>query len=292
MVSEIYADGKWRLLDPDRQVYFHASENINEIYGVEDLVKDSSKFLNFISLTNKQNIIGYRTTYQDIVQSTDDNIILDSPLEKARDDYIIQNHLRPQEKIVFTNYNWGKYFLGSYPNRVPKYFNGYYEYKFLPHFISHQTSAIKILETETGFQVTNHSNTDHHRIKITNKYSFPIVGGSIDGEIKQLKGKGKIILEDLDNNLRSEYEITENINIYLENFVNIIAKRPTYQYSVIIELQPNASIEIDKDFTIISDFQFAELALLKLAEGQNSINIHYPNSELSNFSFNLYVHQH
>ena len=104
-----------------------------------------------------------------------------------------------------------------------------------------------------------------------------------------------IVLKDDDNDLIASYEVSQflggndNLRINTDRFFSIISDHPTYHYSVALEFQPGASIVIDEPLTVISDFQFAELALLKLQQGENRFKVWSGGGEPADFEFKLQV---
>ena len=73
--------------------------------------------------------------YKEILLSTENNHVVEQIWHEgvrvmASAEYIIEDRLRPGERIAFTNFNWGKYFLGPHREAVPAFYNGYYELQF------------------------------------------------------------------------------------------------------------------------------------------------------------------
>ena len=140
VVPEVKADGRWILLDPDLQLYFNDPADPKHIFGVEDLVADPSR-LDHFTVEGKHSAVPLRpeyhyeefpAQYKEILLTTGNNHVVEQTWHEgvrvmASVDYIIEDRLRPGERIAFTNFNWGKYFLGPHREAVPAFYNGYYE---------------------------------------------------------------------------------------------------------------------------------------------------------------------
>jgi hypothetical protein len=312
VVPEVFADGKWILLDPDRMVYFHKPGDLKAVYGVEELARDKEAFAHRFSVAApavQKRLEPYLTAYMQYVMSTDDNVLnefknVDADGRRqygriyaagATADYTIDNTLRPGEKVVFANHNWGKYFFGMFPFRVPKYFNGYYEYAVPLPGESASPEECVVSRTPSGTVITNRSSRTIACITVDNRHPFPIVGGEIKGSMQKQVGQVNVVLKDDDNGLIASYEVSQflggddNLQINTDPFFSIISDHPTYHYSVALEFQPGASIVIDEPLTVISDFQFAELALLKLQQGENRFKVWSGGGEPADFEFKLQV---
>ena len=312
VVPEVFADGKWILLDPDRMVYFHKPGDRKAIHGVEELARDRAAFAHRFSVAApavQKKLEPYLTAYMQYVMSTDDNVLnefenVDADGRRqygriyatgATADYTIDNTLRPGEKVVFANYNWGKYFFGMFPFRVPKYFNGYYEYPVPLPGEAASPEACVVSRTPSGTVITNRSSNSIACITVDNRHPFPIVGGEIKGSVQKQVGQVSIVLKDDDNDLIASYEVSRFLEgngilrINTDPFFNIISDHPTYHYSAALEFQPGASIVINEPLKVISDFQFAELALLKLQQGDNRFKVWSEGGGLADFEFKLQV---
>jgi len=312
VVPEVFADGKWMLLDPDRMVYFHKPGERKAVYGVAELAHDKEAFSHRFSVAApaaQKQLEPYLTAYMQYAMSTDDNelnefehVDADARTQYGRiyatgatADYTIDNILRPGEKVVFANHNWGKYFFGMFPFRLPKYFNGYYEYSVPLPAESASPEACVVSRTPSATVITNRSSNSIACIMVDNRHPFPIVGGEIKGSMQKQVGEVNIVLKDEDNDLIARYELSrflggsDNLRITTDPFFSIISDHPTYRYSVALEFQPGASIVIDEPLTVISDFQFAEMALLKLQQGENRFKVWSERGDLADFEFKLQV---
>ena len=121
VVPEIFAGGKWRMVDPDFAVYFHAEGDPRAIFGVDELAQNRAAFAHVRALGAGG---PYDKDYADLFSTTADNI--DWPLRGTRD-HRIEHTMAPGERVVFSNFNWGRCFLGAFPDRPPRFYNGYFE---------------------------------------------------------------------------------------------------------------------------------------------------------------------
>lgn len=290
VIPEVFADGKWIFLDPDVQIYFHKSNNVKDIYSVEELAAHKEAFTHFVALGDAQSFVEFRDRYAGWFMSTEDNRLVEGEAyEKASatSNYQIALNLKPGEKAAFANYNWGKYFLGGYPDRVPKYYNGFYEYALTPELFEEAPQTLQLQSTQAGFKVTNTA-TDRSKIKLENSYAFPIVGGEMVGNAK-LQGSAMLLLEDKENNLKMEYPLQNGQNrINTDAFFSIVSPHPTFNYTINLILEPQAAIELE-NWRVTSDFQFAEFALLKLKPGENSFRATFDRADDVPVEFNIYT---
>jgi hypothetical protein len=312
VVPEVFADGKWILLDPDRIVYFHKQGDLQAVYGVEELARNKEAFTHRFSVAApvvQKRLEPYLEAYTQYVMSTDDNVLNEfenvdadgrTSYSKiyatgATADYTIDNTLRPGEKVVFANHNWGKYFFGMFPFHVPKYFNGYYEYVVPLPAEADFPGECEVSRTPSGTLITNRSLTAAACLTVDNRHPFPIVGGEIKGSIQKQDGQVNVVLNDDDNDLTASYEVSQflggdnSLRIKTDSFFSILSDHPTYHYSVALEFQPGASVVIDEPMTVISDFQFAEMTLLKLQQGKNQFKVWSEGGGLADFEFKLQV---
>jgi len=78
---------------------------------------------------------------------------------------------------VFMNRNIGKYFLGKYPQNVPEYYNGFFEYHLNSADLNPVSGRIRVEETEDGIIIAN----DLHKegsVEVDFESPFPFVGGA------------------------------------------------------------------------------------------------------------------
>lgn len=275
IVSEVYVNDKWRLFDTDGQVYFHEKGDVNAVYGVTEL-NTAKAFDHYVSLTKEND---FHKKYKDLFVSQDNNTKFDG---EDFSGHKIRYALRPLEKIVFANYNWGKYYLARYPSTVPKYYNGYYEYLLNPDDADQITQGLQISKSEQNILVHNPTDKD---ASIIWEFSspFPLLGGAIKAEVE--KANGAIVLEfkDIDNTI--EFSLNRTVNISTDHVFRIFDMSPTYKYRLRLIIPVNATITWKK-ILVVSDFQFGEMALLQLKPGRNTMKVFHPESD-GNFQLQI-----
>lgn len=265
VVAEVFAGGHWRMLDADQQVYFHRSGESREVLGLEELSRDRSAFGTMVSLTGATS---YRPDYIDAFLSRDDNEVI----ENGTVGFEVRPVLRPGERMVFTSFNWGRYFLGQYPQMPPAFFNGFFEYRLLAADSTTPEGRVEIAPAESGLRIVA---ADRAVVEWKIESPFPIVGGEIVGAGSLRKGKASWRLEQRSQPRVLTAEWRDRVNISLNGFAAVLAKEPTRAYTLQLVLEPQTEVEL-RDVRVISDFQFAELALLKLRTGDNACSAFFP----------------
>lgn len=254
VVPEIFAGGRWLLLDSDFAVYFHKAGDPRAILGVKELSKDREAFKNAVELGKGG---AFDQAYAEFFLTTADN--KPWPVE-ARSEHRIAGMLRPGERVVFSNFNWGSYFLGAYPQRVPRYFNGYFERPLTPDSFT-LTDGIEMRRNGEAFTIANLSRRDK-RVEVLVESPFPIVGGRI---ISPTPAK----FEFEDRATERKLKFAEGREVSLDAAVTQVAKQPTTSFTLFIVVPAGGMVKFEKPITLITDFQFAELPLLRLNTGGN-----------------------
>jgi hypothetical protein len=265
VVSEIYANGKWRMFDADRDICFY-NKKTSEILSVSEISNIGDNVSKIDALSNKhKNIL---ITQQVSLYAKGRKKVIKSG--KARHE--INYKLRPQEKIVFIDRNQGKYFLGKYPQNVPEYYNGFFDYKISYIDLKSSSGRIKVERLENGIKLINDSSKEGS-VEISFNSPFPLVGGDISSAV-QSKGDVELILSDPQNNIKHKHRFVGDLNLSTDAFFADLTSTPTYHYSIIIQLEAKSSVFLSS-FRVKSYFQFAKIALLELHKGINIINIHW-----------------
>ncbi len=93
-----------------------------------------------------------------------------------------------------------------------------------------------------------------------------------------MTGQAQILFEDLTSSRQRRFSLSSlgaNEELSLDSAFAIISPVPTYKYSVALRLAPGSRVET-LGLVLRTDFQFARLALLKLDERANEIDVHMP----------------
>jgi hypothetical protein len=255
------------MLDADQQAYFHRAGAPMDILGVEELSADRTAFDHLVSF---RNFTEYPAKYKDCFLSKGDNKLAVG----GNAEHKIEPVLRGGEQMTFTNYNWGRYFLGKYPNPPPRFYNGTFTYHFNPHDLAKGAKGVTAEPVDGGFRLINHSDTAS-AAELPFSYPFPVVGGLVEGTATVPKGAAKLRVEDREHARALAVELHEVIHVDLDHFVAVLTPNPTHRFSIFFELGPQAELEL-RDFRVSSDFQFAGMVLLPLAEGDNEFHAHFP----------------
>ncbi len=279
VVPEVFANGKWRLLDPHHGVFFHSEGDPDDVYGVEELSGDAARFAHASTAGGAES--KYR--HSQLYLSTDDNWLYPET-SLARTGSEIRYHLRPGEKVSFASFGSGKFFLGKYPvGAPPELYGGYFEYPI-------ETAGLELpacirASANDGRNVWTSSGEGPCMVTIASGESpFPLVGGTLTGRLELVSGDAQILFEDLTNGARSQYPLSApraDGEISLDSAFAIISSIPTYKYSVALQLAPSSTVE-SRDLSLRTDFQFARLALLELEEGANQFRVRMPLSAHAN----------
>lgn len=271
VVSEIYANGKWRMFDADRGICFY-DKNSGELYGVEEIC--------MLGNVPGEEIGFYTNGQTDILKPEEELSFYIKGRKRvwnnAAADHKIRYQLRTGEKIVFMNHNIGKYFLGKYPQNVPEYYNGFFEYHLNVADLKLVSGKIRAEETKDGIAIVNDSEEDGS-IQVDFESPFPFVGGRISGTVRS-EGDADLLLIDQANNTTHHHKLMPDLNLTTDAFFAVLTPSPTYAYSVLFRLKAKTSVLLSS-FRVKTYFQFARMALLKLHEGQNTINIHFPDGK-------------
>ncbi len=255
VVPEIFAGGRWLLLDADFAAYFHKPGDPRAILGVEELAKDRAAFKNVFQLGK---LSGYEGSYADFFLTTNDN--KPWPVE-ARSEHRIAATLAPGEKVVFSNFNWGSYFIGAYPQRVPRYFNGYFERPIMADSLK-LSDGLEVRREGESFTIANSARREK-RAEIFGEAPFPIVGGMVISPVS-------VKLEFEDTVTGRKMRLNEGREVSFTGAVTRVGKQPTTSYVLGIVIPPGGMVKFDKPLRLITDFQFAELPLLRIKKGANS----------------------
>lgn len=282
VVAEIFASGQWRLFDGDAQVYFYQQGNDRQVYSLDALTVDKNAFHHFVSLTQEP---AFSEEYQQFFLTQTDNYPVE--LDHAQD-YEINLLLRPNEKVVFTNYHWGKYFMSRYPYRPPKFYNGYFQYRLAENDMRIFQQTLAVEKIALGYVVRNPDSSEK-TIRFSFSYPFPLVGGEIKGVVaasESSRGVVTLFNDETNQTVFSMPLASKDGAMNIDAFFSMVKKTPTYRYTIALILPPKGSITLRNDFSVITDFQFSEFALLKLRQGINSVHLWTPGSG-ENFQLNI-----
>ncbi len=266
VVSEVFADGRWRMFDADQEAYMHRADAPRGILGVEDLT-DLQAFAHFVSLRGANE---YPRRYADCILTRENNQLDDHGTHTHR----LQPTLRAGERITLTNYNWGRYFLGKYPLPPPRFYNGFFTYTFHPKHLASLAGKITAEAIEGGHRLSN-TGSENAIAQLDFAYPFPIVGGKIASAATMKGGHAAVRVEERDHDRITHADLARGLNIDLDRFVGVLANAPTYRYALILTLQPGTVVEL-RGLEVRSDFQFARLPLLTLQPGANSLRAYFP----------------
>ena len=267
LVAEVMAGGRWRMLDADQQAYFHKRDAPLEIHGVEELAADRA---NFDVLVSFRGVGDYPRKYMDCFLTPENNKIDEGGTAEHR----LQPTLRGGERMTFTNYNWGRYFLGKYPTPPPRFFNGYFTYNFHPRDLVAVSGKVDAEPIEGGHRLTNQGHAEA-TARLEFAYPFPVVGGVIQGTVATTAGKASARLEDSEHDRTIYPQLIGNLRISLDRFISVLANTPTYRYALLFILEPGAALEV-RDLQFTSDFQCSSLPLVPLKQGANEFRAHFP----------------
>jgi hypothetical protein len=268
VVSEVMAGGRWRMLDADQQAYFHRAGAPKDILGVDELAADRAAFANMVSFGNTRQ---YSPQFTECFLSQDNNKTAEIGTSNVR----IETVLRGGERMAFTNYNWGRYFLGKFPTLPPRYYNGTFTYTFHPRDLVKASKAIATEPIEGGFRIRN-TGSEKATAELVFSYPFPIVGGKIAGVAKMVTAGGQLEVEDPEHRRSLLLWLEDKIHIDLDHFVAVVSSDPTRSYVIRFVLGPRAVLEL-RDLQVVSDFQFAGMALVPLSAGENEFSAEIPN---------------
>jgi hypothetical protein len=279
VVADVMAGGRWRMLDADQQAYFHKPGAPMDILGVEELAADRAAFAHIASF---RNVLEYPPKYREAFLSKEGNKVTAGGTSAHRIDAV----LRAGEQIAFSNYNWGRYFLGKYPTPPPRFYNGTFTYSFHPRDFSKVPTGFTNEPVEGGFRLSNPSD-EAVSIELPFSYPFPIVGGLVEGNSKVVKGAAQFRVEDSEHQRFFSTDLPEGIRFNLDYFVAVLTAGPTHRFSIVFTLGPQAVVEL-RDLKVTSDFQFANVALLPLAGGENQFQAYFPeSSKAQDFEFTV-----
>lgn len=268
VVAEIMAGGEWRMFDADQQAYFHRADAPKEILGVEDLAGGGqAAFEHMVSFRDAKE---YNPKYRDCFLSRDNNKVSTGGTSAST----LETTLRPGEKMAFTNFNWGRYFLGKFPTPPPRYYNGTFTYPVRANDFTKASNGVIAEAMEKGVRLRN-SGGEAGSITLVCSYPFPIVGGLIAGTPRLVKGSGQLRVEDADHGREFLEPIRDRIHFDLDHFVAVLTSNPTNTFTISFSLSPGTELELT-DFVVQSDFQFAQAALLPLTAGENLFHAFLP----------------
>jgi hypothetical protein len=278
VVAEVLAGGHWRMFDADQQAYFHRAGAPREILGVEELALDRSTFDHLVS---HRGVNEYPRKFADCFLTRENNELDEGGTSEHR----LQPILRAGERMALTNYNWGRYFLGKYPTPPPRFYNGSFTYTFHPRDLSAGQGMIAAEPFEGGHRLRN-GGSETATATLEFVYPFPIVGGAINWDLT-VRGHAGVRVDDREHNRTLYANLTHVSKLNLDRFMSVLTSSPTGRYTVTLNLEPGAIVEL-RNFEVISDFQFARLALISLPPGENEFRAHFPEGTESS-AFELVV---
>jgi transglutaminase-like putative cysteine protease len=264
VVPEILAGGHWRMLDPDFAVYFHAPGDPRAVLGVDELVRERAAFAHARPLGAGG---PWDQEYAAPFLSVEDN--RDWPLDGRRE-HVIDHTLLPGESVSFSNYNWGRYFVGAFPHKAPRFYNGSFGVPVAAALLQ-ADPGVSVRADGSGFVIDNPS-SEPAGATAAFRFPFPIVGG----RVSPLPGEGTV--EFIEGNRR--VALTGQGEAAFDAAVTQLAATPTYAFSLRFIVPAKRRVRFERPPRVIADFQFAEFALLKLKPGTNTFRVHGPTEGL------------
>jgi hypothetical protein len=249
VVPEILAGGKWRMLDPDFAVHFHEAGDPRAIHSADELTDDRQRFEHARGLGSGG---PYNKAYADLFLSTSDNV--DWPIRGAAS-HRVEHIMAPGERVVFSSFNWGRYFLGAYPDRPPRFYNGYFE-RLARAADFHAGDGLQVTAAGEAFIVRNRS-PERRAVAVEFTSPFPIVGGEFSGvpnglQLEWEEGTRHVPLESSEGAASFDAAVAQ------------LSPHPTYRFKLNLFVPPGAEVSFAAPPRIIIDFQFAETVLLPL----------------------------
>jgi hypothetical protein len=267
VITEVFADGRWRMFDADQQVYFHRTEAPREILSVEELSQDRRAFEQMVTLTNRPR---YAEQYIAAFLKRDDNTIKSGGVSGYR----IQPALRGGERLSFTNYNWGRYFPGRYPTPGRTILNGSFLRDLRAGDFEPGGAEVKVEPMDRGCRIVNRG-SQPASVAVDFMSPFPIVGGVLAGAAQIQRGEVALRLEDRDHGRTLVAPLAPQWSVSLDGLASVLTETPTYRFTLSVRLGPDAEVRLT-DVRATTDFQFARLALLPLRPGENRFQAHFP----------------
>jgi hypothetical protein len=259
VVPEIFAGGRWIMLDADFGAYFHKPENPGFIMGVDELSKSRESFKHVVETGDKG---PYDGTYAELFLTTENN----KPWTfRSRWEHQISATLSPRQRVVFSNFNWGKHFIGICPNPPEKYFNGYFE-RPIGEKDFRLEAGLEMRGEGEGFILSNRSGQER-RAEIVITWPFPIVGGTIESS-------RPVHLEFEDTHARRKLTLKPGKSISLDGVVSRVSDQPTTEFTLRLALPAGQELKFEGPLTLTCDFQFAAISLLQLKEGETEFRVH------------------
>ena len=118
---------------------------------------------------------------------------------------------------------------------------------------------------DDGWHIINTSTTKASTLALRNRYGFPILGAALYGDVRVIRGDSRILVEDHSNHMRLEFVQPVVAPIVMDSAFAVLSATPTYEFSLVFELGPNAEILLGADARLVSDFQFSTLVLAPMA---------------------------
>jgi hypothetical protein len=264
VVPEIFAGGQWRLLDPDFAVYFHRPGESRQILGVEELSVSREAFRSYIQLGRHQSFDG---EYADWFLSRENNR---GWPERWGSSHRLEGVLVPGEKVVFSNFNWGLYFLGAYPQRGGSYLNGYFERPIQPSNLS-IPEGLEVVPEGRGYRIANPA-PEPLSIEVAVHSPFPVVGGVLSSPVG-------LDVEFEDVQTRRKHGLLRGKSLRIDGLVSQVGPKPTFDFVLRIRVPARSALVFPEPPTLIWDFQFAELALVPLRGGMAEFSVYTPRPE-------------
>ena len=258
VVPELFAGGRWRMFDADFAVCFHTADDPRAILGLEELEKDRAAFAHPTSLGASG---PWQGEYAAPFLSREDN--KEWPVD-ARRAHAISHMMQPGESVTFSNFNWGRYFLGAYPHKPPRYYNGCADRSLeLDQFALEP--GVKFRREGAVFVLENTS-TQPAGCSTEVRFPFPIVGGRVSElapgvAVEMVEGERRVLLP-------------PGRDVKLDSGVAQLCPSPTYAFTLRLQIPAGHTVKFEHAPRLTTDFQFAEFALLKLARGANTFELH------------------
>jgi len=272
VVAEAFAGGKWRLFDPDHRIYFHPKDDSAAVYGVEDLAARRERFDHYTSDTLGKSGL-YPESSREIFLSTADNRVSSAAVFGANT--VLDYSLRRGEKIVFTNFNWGKFYMARFSEApFKRYYNGYFEYP--ADIADMRGGGLTLSASGPDIELSNKSKDETGYAELGFTSPFPVVGGSIRAAVRKKAGDAFIIISGPDGEKALSFRLKNGKNVFdwsdpMGNF----RPSPVFGYTLAVKLPPGGRVEVS-NLTIRTDFQFGKLALPELDKGGNRLHAYFP----------------
>lgn len=292
VVSEVYFQNDWHLLDSDNKVFYLEKDN-KTIASVNDIAKDPELIYRVNS---------HAKTLAKLYTTKENNYIGQYWMSSISEDHNMNFILRPEESFIAswetngTYISYGRFFA----HEPPRYGNGQFIYNlgsnnniFLKNLF--EKNNVKIIK-KNGYTVLTASKSNQTAVFVIDfRTPYPITGANFEINYSITEDSNLLKISFSEDNRKwlkiAEFKEPKNTHIIKKDFTNYFPNGyapPLYAYFLKFELLSTKSLSLTiKSLKVITNTQLAPHSLPELENGNNLVSYisHSPDEQSTYIEF-------